>query len=130
MLPSFVNFEVLEFSSLFSDAHTPFKVILERKSLHPSTNDGLLDVSAKTPDQCERINRWDKEKKEEFQNKIDIDKVNLLNEKFATLQNTVTDKNVVNDLTAELCNIFKSSAIDTFGSTLMSANKIIVIKKN
>ena len=71
-LERLVDLEILEFSTLFSDVHTPFT--LTEHSRCEDVDAGVIPNESST----EKVKKWEQEKSSIFQNNIDIDKLNFI----------------------------------------------------
>ena len=101
----FSYFNIAEFCELFSDAHCPVEF-----SMKANTNtkfDRPLNFSSK-------IKPWDESKKENFNSNIDRDKVQCILAKLNS--GNLNDKENVNQQKSEIENLFRDSALTTFGT--------------
>ena len=112
LLKYFSNFAVLDFSHCYSDVHCPLEISMScsafEKGFENNENINLYTHS-------EKIHKWDQEKCSEFQNQIDLRKIEelkkLLYEVTSMNLNIIeasssVDKLKINSLLDNLCNIF------------------------
>ena len=85
VLERLVDLEILEFSTLFSDVHTPFTLTL-KKSI-PLVKMLMLASSQMNLLQ-KKVKKWEQEKASIFQNNIDIDKLNFIISKLENVDST------------------------------------------
>jgi len=114
LLKSFTEFDILETSKLYSDVHTPLHIFFSIDKLKSNEN----QVFHYDSNRRSKAKPWNNEKQTEFNDNIDEEKFNALNQKLdRILEDTVDIENVNTDcLVEELGNIFIASANKTFGS--------------
>lgn len=104
------NFEVMEFSSLLSDVHSPLALSLKSNKFSEETRE--KNVAPKS-----RIRRWDPDKRQEFEGNLDPIRIQSL---YTYMLNAVdndelVDKESVDHFTQEVTSIIIDAAEHTFG---------------
>ncbi|CAG2237322.1 unnamed protein product [Mytilus edulis] len=122
LLKTFKDFEVLDSSKLLSDVHNPLSITFFcDKNLAIDHAENVDYFSKKNT--FTKINRWNSEKINDFQNNIDVEKIAELEYKLTNTDLTVVNKNMINSLIDDLCNIFVKSGQTTFGTYTVKQNK-------
>jgi hypothetical protein len=85
-LERLVDFEILEFSTLFSDVHTPFTLTLKKE--HSHCEDADPDVIP-NESSTEKVKKWEQGKSSIFPYNFDIDKLNFI---ISKLENVHVDQ--------------------------------------
>jgi hypothetical protein len=102
----FSNFAVLDFSYFHSDVHCPLEISMSC-SAFDNAFENNENINLYT--HSEKIHKWDQEKCSEFQNQIDLRKIDelkkLLYEVTSMNLNITVDKLKINSLLDNLCNI-------------------------
>ena len=135
LLKYFSNFAVLDFSHFYSDVHCPLAISMSCSAFENAfENNENINLYTHS----EKIHKWDQEKCSEFQNQIDLRKIDeskkLLYEVTSmnlniTEGSSSVDKLKINSLIDNLCNILLNSAKSTFGTSEYSKVKHIGKKK-
>ena len=124
-LEVFIHFDVLEFSSLFSDVHNPVSFSLSTNYI-PKCPDKSGKYShnsdARTKNTCGNeskpsVKLWCPDKANQYCNNINLSSVNAL-ESFLNELSTQTDRVSEADISKianEISNIFSTAAMETFG---------------
>ncbi|CAG2192890.1 unnamed protein product [Mytilus edulis] len=112
------HFEVLEFSKLYSDIHSPLSLVLGEirpECIHQNECDRNIPV---------RIKPWKFEKSLDFKNNIDLSRVEAVLENLDILNTNTTDiqKDSVNQVVQEISNILLESAKNSLGLTCGKQN--------
>ena len=89
------NFRILEFSSLYSDVHSPLHITFSKKKFIENT-DYITDQNVVI--EKEKRNRWYNEKYAEFRINIESDKIDKLKNKFLGVKQMVKGKSDINSL--------------------------------
>ncbi|VDI64497.1 Hypothetical predicted protein [Mytilus galloprovincialis] len=122
LLKTFKDFEVLDSSKLLSDVHNPLSITFFcDKNLAIAHRENVDYFSKKNT--FTKIKRWNSEKIKDFQNNIDVEKIAELEYKLTNTDLTVVNKNIINSLIDDLCNIFVKSGQTTFGTYTVKQNK-------
>ena len=105
------SFKILDFDCLFSDAHCPLSVEINRSKVNIS-NANARAHQQNPPD----INLWDESKRENFVENIDSNEITKIN----TLLNRISANGQVrpediNEIISTIENLFTKSALLTFG---------------
>ena len=111
----FVDFlNVLEFSSLFSDVHSPISLEL---NLDKISNHSNSDENSKhNPIVTKKIKKWDTEKVVEYVENINVEKVDGLVVLLNSVENENVSRECVNELVEKVNNIMVKSAEKVFGT--------------
>ncbi|CAG2209262.1 unnamed protein product [Mytilus edulis] len=112
------HFEVLEFSKLYSDIHSPLSLVLREmrtELIHQNECDRNIPV---------RIKPWKFEKSFDFKNNIDLSRVEAVLENLDILNTNTTDvqKDSMNQVVQEISNILLESAKKSLGLTCGKQN--------
>lgn len=111
ILECVIDFEVFNFSKLYSDVHTPLSLQMRKLP--------LTDVN-ETVDNCVsheiKIKKWDSSKKEDFMNNIDRNRVESVIFELSNIVIEDVTSNDINACMAEISNILLESAKNTFGT--------------
>ena len=99
------GFDILEFSNLFSDVHTPVSVSLRVQKSMSDENISTQNIATD-----EKIKKWDCYAETEFRNNILLDEVNALNDKINILSSENVEQNDINGVMSDICNIMLESA--------------------
>ena len=118
-LERLVDLEILEFSTLFSDVHTPFTLKLKKE--HSRCEYADPDVIP-NESSTERVNKSEQEKSSIFQNNIDIDKLNFIISKLENVDQQNVNQNYINTLVTDIGQVILDSAKKTFGVKLVNTN--------
>ncbi|CAC5394516.1 unnamed protein product [Mytilus coruscus] len=112
------NFEILEFSKLYSDIHSPLSLVLG-EIRHEFTYQNECDRNISV-----RIKPWKFEKSLDFKNNIYISRVQAVLENLDILNTNTTDvnKDNVNQVVHEISNILLESAKNSLGLTCGKLN--------
>ncbi|CAG2247120.1 unnamed protein product [Mytilus edulis] len=122
LLKTFKDFEVLDSSKLLSDVHNPLSITFFcDKNLAIAHAENVDYFSKKNT--FTKIKRWNSEKIKDFQNNIDVEKIAELEYKLTNTDLTVVNKNIINSLIDDLCNIFVKSGKTTFGTYTVKQTK-------
>jgi len=114
------NFKILDFSSLYSNVHSPIQIKILKRELENNFN----HIAGQTLETgVEKIKRWDNEKCVEFRNNIKLDKIDNLKNKILSITQSDKTKVDINSLSDDLCQIFIESATSTFGTKLYKTEK-------
>ena len=115
------DFEILEFSNLFSDAHYPLSLTLSCQQLNSHLN--VTDNTCAT--QTERIKKWDSQKRELFVNNIDENKVEEMIDRIDENDSNIDVENIV-------IKILLNAASTTLGTYVYRSNaeKKIISKQS
>ena len=81
------NFRILEFSSLYSDVHSPLHITFSKKKFIENA-DYITDQNVVI--ERGKRNRWDNEKYTEFRTNIESDKINKLKNKILGVKQLVS----------------------------------------
>ena len=112
------NFHVLEFNCLYSVVHSPLQITIKgSKQPRIEQNYNKSDVF------IEQINRWENEKSLEYQNNVDNFKIQELKDKIVLETQNGSNKNGINSLFGDMCEIFANTAKVTFGTKIFLKNK-------
>jgi hypothetical protein len=117
VLERLVDLEILEFSTLFSDVHTPFTLTL-KKEHSPGEDADVIPNESST----EKVKKWEQEKSGIFQNNIDIDKLNFIISKLENVDQQNVNQNYINTLVTDIGQLLLDSAKQTFGVKLVNTN--------
>jgi hypothetical protein len=115
-LERLVDLEILEFSTLFSDVHTPFT--LTEHSRCEDVDAGVIPNESST----EKVKKWEQEKSSIFQNNIDIDKLNFIISKLENVDQQNVNQNYISTLVTDIGQVILDSAKQTFGVKLVNTN--------
>ncbi|VDI40569.1 Hypothetical predicted protein [Mytilus galloprovincialis] len=120
------NFEILEFSKLFSDVHSPLKLSLNR--VNPTFELHTTELSYQEEN---KIGKWKFEQVNDFKNNIDEDKIrNVIDElSIYSNQENVT-KYEINTAVTNITDILIDSAKATFGTQNFNRNMLNCNKKH
>lgn len=120
LLPFIVDLNVIEFSGLFSDVHSPVVLNMLFQLDECETNDSIRDVN----DTAKKIKKWDENKKNDFIENIDLDKVeHLLQSISEKSENETISLDEVNILVNSFNNIVIESAEIVFGTYFIGERK-------
>ena len=109
-----VDFEVLDFSCLYSDIHKPISCHLGCR-----TDKGdVFDMDENDVNQTEKIKRWDSIKSNEFCNNIDIEGILDIDNKINDIDRNFVQKEHVDTVFNDTAELLLSSAKVTFGTFL------------
>ena len=98
-LERLVDLEILQFSTLFSDVHTPFTLTLKKEHSHCEDVDpDVIPNESST----EKVKKWEQEKSSIFQNNIDIDKLNFIISKLENVDQQNVNQNYINTLVTDI----------------------------
>ncbi|MEW8546328.1 MAG: reverse transcriptase family protein [Candidatus Thiodiazotropha sp.] len=101
---------VCDFSSLFSDAHSPVSLTLKNVFVHETTN--FL-----TPNKNEKRMLWNAEKSDKFVENFDIFRVSEIEVKLdKILDQNLTTKADIDDIVMDIGNLFETCTNETFGA--------------
>ncbi|VDI39621.1 Hypothetical predicted protein [Mytilus galloprovincialis] len=118
------NFEIGEFSKLFSDVHSPLSLHIDCQSL--IKNNEIENHSV----QQNMIGKWKMEKINEYRKNIDTDKVDCVISKLNTYNDKENiSKNDMNNLVHEVSDILIDSAKLTFGTNVYAKTMLSNSKK-
>ena len=70
-----MNFDILDFSKLFSDVHSPISLSLKCHSQNVSSSETNRNIDENTDTVFEKARKWDETLKTEFVNNLDINNV-------------------------------------------------------
>ena len=119
VLERLVDLEILEFSTLFSDVHTPFTLTLKKEHSHCEFADaGVIPNESST----EKVKKWEQEKSSIFQNNIDIDQLNFIISKLENVDQQNVNQNYFNTLVTDIGQVLLDSAKQTFGVKSVNTN--------
>ena len=108
------DFEILEFSNLFSDAHCPLSLTLSCRQLNSHLNS--TDNACAT--ETETNKKWDSQKKELFVNNIDENKVEEMIDRIDENASNIDVENLVKETSKILLN----AASTTLGTYVYRSN--------
>ena len=111
-LERLVDLEILEFSPLFLDVHTPFTLTLKKE--HSHCEDADPDVIP-NESSTEKVKKWEQEKSSIFQNNIDIDQLNFIISKLENVDQQNVNQNYIGQ-------VLLDSAKQTFGVKSVNTN--------
>ena len=122
--PQFINllehFSVLEFNSLFSDAHSPLSLSLKCKV------NTEISVDLRHVEQIEKIKKWDNSKKDEYVGNICNDKINgILNQ-----LNSLDQNFDINEIVNEVCSLLTEAAKKALGTYYQRSHNISTVKES
>ncbi|CAG2251894.1 unnamed protein product [Mytilus edulis] len=121
LLKYFTNFHVLDFCTLYSDVHSPLQITLA-STKQDVVNNQCLNTGTDTCNRPENIKKWDNDKIVDFQNGIDVEEIYALIEDINKVESNM-DKNEMNLIVNNMCDLFLDSARATFGVTKTSGLK-------
>jgi hypothetical protein len=118
-LERLVDLEILDFSTLFSDVHTPFTLTLQKEHSHCEYADaGVIPNESST----EKAKKWEQEKSSIFQNYIDIDKLICIISKLENVDQQNVNQNYISILVTDIWQVLLDSAKQTFGVKSVNTN--------
>ncbi|CAG2239754.1 unnamed protein product [Mytilus edulis] len=107
-LQNFLNFEILDFSSLYSDVHSPLLLSIKCLILDKETNDGIDNGKD------EKIKKWDPSKSLLFQENIDTEMIAILMKEIEDTKNLTQLS--INSMVHKIGKSLLDSAKKTFGT--------------
>ncbi|CAG2215468.1 unnamed protein product [Mytilus edulis] len=125
------NFEILEFSKLFSDVHSPLKLSFNR--VNPTFELLTTELSYQEEN---KIGKWKFEQVNDFKNNIDEDKIrNVIDELSVYSNKENVTKYEINTAVTNITDILIDSAKATFGTqtfnrNMLNCNKSIINNEN
>ena len=103
------DFCVLEFSSLYSDAHCPISLTLRTQDLN-------LDEISNASNCNHRIRLWNPEKSNRFQQQFNMDKIFEIDSKLSLLINRGSlQQSEMDDIVMQIGQAFEKCAEESFG---------------
>ncbi|CAG2212026.1 unnamed protein product [Mytilus edulis] len=120
-LQNFLNFEILDFSSLYSDVHSPLLLSIKCLILDKETHDGIDNGKD------EKIKKWDPSKSLLFQENIDTEMIAILTKEIEDTKNLTQLS--INSMVHKIGNSLLDSAKKTFG-TKKTVSKASIITKS
>ncbi|XP_063436376.1 uncharacterized protein LOC134717812 [Mytilus trossulus] len=112
ILEKLIDFDVLEFSHLYSDVHCPLYLRLESNSLVTDCN----EQDSPNVQSREKINKWDHKMVPEFRANINVDRLDRLLRNLKSVNLEKVDDNNVNAFVNEIGLVVLESAKTTFGT--------------
>ncbi|CAG2240499.1 unnamed protein product [Mytilus edulis] len=120
------NFEILEFSKLFSDVHSPLKLSFNR--VNPTFELLTTELSYQEEN---KIGKWKFEQVNDFKNNIDEDKIrNVIDELSVYSNKENVTKYEINTAVTNITDILIDSAKATFGTQTFNRNMLNCNKKH
>ena len=113
------EFSILEFNSLYSDAHCPISFALKcdsRNNCHNSENEASGVHNSEEGGR--KIKHWDMLKSMEFKNSINVEKINEIlteMENLVSIENNI-DATDIDSITDKTCKILLDAATNTLGT--------------
>ena len=109
---SFVeNFKVVDFCSLYSDAHCPVSINININNKHSFINDVNTD-KLHSPE----VKLWDEAKSNLFQENLSSEKLLEIITKLDKINESYLNVSVINDFVVQIENLFKETAKSSFGT--------------
>ncbi|CAG2205169.1 unnamed protein product [Mytilus edulis] len=112
VLEKLIDFDVLEFSHLYSDVHCPLYLRLESNSLTIDCN----EQDSHNDQSRQKINKWDHKMVPEFRANINVDRLDRLLRNLKNVNLEKVDDNNVNAFVNEIGLVVLESAKTTFGT--------------
>ena len=107
------DFKVHKFDPLLSDIHCPISCHLLTKyktNIYSNKEDNKGKYQTETKTKATNVCKWAKEKSEEFLNKISNDKVNQLNTYLESLDETMVNSDIINQIVENIKDVFIDAA--------------------
>jgi hypothetical protein len=105
---------ILDFLSLFSDVHSPFRVsINSSQRIREGKTDSTNNQSFQN---IQNIKKWNSLKSQEFIESINVNNFNDLSEKLNNINQEEINQDFINTCTSDLCHLFISAAKNTYGT--------------
>ena len=115
---------ILDFSRLFSDVHSPFRV-----SINPSIREEKTDsTNNQSFKNLQNIKKWNTLKAQEFIEYINVNNFNDLSEKLNNINPEEINQDFINTCTSYLCHLFISAAKNTFETRSVYKGKPKIVK--
>ena len=114
--PYFNSFEVLEFDSLYSDAHCGVKL-----SINALSSD--INHAKHCKDNSPTPRLWEESKAHRFEENISETELNTISECFENLKHQPTTQKQINEIVTKIENMFASTAKKTFGFKKLTQNE-------
>ncbi|VDI19453.1 Hypothetical predicted protein [Mytilus galloprovincialis] len=111
---------VSDFSSLYSDVHSPLSLTMSFKLT--STVDKNIYVKTCSNENVKKINKWDTEKETEFVESIDRNKLRELESELNMLETSILAKENINRVVEQVNSIILESAEKVLGSHKQGVN--------
>ena len=125
-LKNIVNMSILDFSRLFSDVHSPFRVSINpSQPIREEKTDSTNNQSFKN---LQNIKKWNPLKAQEFIESISVNNFNDLSEKLNNINPEEINQDFINTCTSDLCHLFISAAKNTFGTRSVYKGKQNIVK--
>jgi len=110
LLVDITDFNVLPFCNMYSDKHSPINLAFDTHT-HSIVLENEEKGNSIKYNKYEVV-RWDNNKKDNFIDSIDINKVTMIeNVLDDVILNNDVSQNSIDNIVSEICNIFHSSAI-------------------
>ena len=106
------HLQVLDFSTLYSDVHSPLSLC----TLFSISETAYEKDSGKACVNVKKIRKWDSEKEQQFIDTIDKNKLNILENEISFLETSILSKENVNKVVDQLNSIILESAEKVFGT--------------
>ena len=122
IMPNILDFRILEFSPLYSDAHCPIALALNIQIIDdPNCIENNPSIS--------KTKLWNSDKSESFINNIDILKVAEIEMHLDSIQNkNNVSKEEIDEIVLGVGTLFEATAKETFGSINIKKKKSKTIK--
>ena len=117
---------ILDFSKLFSDVHSPFRVSINpSQPIREEKTDSTNNQSFKN---LQNIKSWNPLKARELIESINVNNCNDLSEKLNNINPEEINQDFINTYTSDLCHLFISTAKNTFGTRSVYKGKPKIVK--
>ena len=117
---------ILDFSRLFSDVHSPFRVSINpSQPIREEKTDSTNNQSFKN---LQNIKKWNPLKAQEFIESINVNNFNDLSEKLNNINPEEINQDFINTCTSDLCHLYISAAKNTFGTRSVYKGKPNIVK--
>ncbi|CAG2208650.1 unnamed protein product [Mytilus edulis] len=107
------NFDVLPFSSLFSDIHCPLELVLNCSNIKQSN----VNINVESGENNTYIGKWNHDQVNEYKENLDKESISQLLSFIMTKTENVqnVDKNTIDEIVNEIRDVLLNSARNTFG---------------
>ncbi|VDI59724.1 Hypothetical predicted protein [Mytilus galloprovincialis] len=107
------NFDVLPFSSLYSDIHCPLELVLNCSN----TKQSNVNINVESGENNTYIGKWNHDQVNEYKENLDKESISQLLSYIMTKTENVqnVDKNTIDEIVNEIRDVLLNSARNTFG---------------
>ncbi|CAG2246747.1 unnamed protein product [Mytilus edulis] len=122
------NFDVLPFSSLYSDIHCPLELVLNCSN----TKQSNVNINVESGENNTYIGKWNHDQVNEYKENLDKESISQLLSFIMTKTENVqnVDKNTIDEIVNEIRDVLLNSARNTFGSSYRKLMDLITREGN